>query len=130
MADWDDVRRVASALPGSCEREGTTLSWTVADKQFLWERPLRRRDLEDLGLPVQPGPVLAARVADVAAKDDLVAADPAVYFTTSHFAGYPAVLVRLDRITESELAELAVDAWLCRAPKRMAREFLGGDPAV
>ncbi len=126
MADWDDVRRVALALPGSVERTGATLSWAVNDKAFLWERPLRRGDLEALGLVAQDGPVLAARVADVAAKEELVAAAPRIYFTTPHFHGYPAVLVRLDVIDGAELAELAVDAWLCRAPKRMAREFLSG----
>jgi hypothetical protein len=50
--------------------------------------------------------------------------DPAVYFTTSHFDGYPAVLVRLDRLDPAELDELATEAWLARAPKRLARQFL------
>lgn len=126
MADWDDVSRVALALPGCSERAGATRSWAVADKQFLWERPLRRGDLEALGLAAQDGPVLAARVADVGAKEELILADPALYFTTPHFDGYAAVLVRLARMGDEELAELAVDAWLCRAPKRLARDFLSG----
>jgi hypothetical protein len=63
-------------------------------------------------------------VADVGVKEALVADDPAVYFTTPHFNGYPAVLVRLDEIEPAELEELLADAWLARAPKRLARQFL------
>jgi hypothetical protein len=68
--------------------------------------------------------VLAARVPDLGAKEALLADDPDVYFTTPHFDGYPAVLVRLDRIEVSELEELLVEAWLARAPKRLATEHL------
>ena len=58
------------------------------------------------------------------AKDALLADDPAVYFTTPHFDGYPAVLVRLGEIDMGELEELVAEAWLCRAPKRLAKEFI------
>ena len=51
--------------------------------------------------------------------------DPSVYFTTPHFDGYPAVLARLDAISEEELEELVVEAWLCRAPKRLADRYAG-----
>ena len=47
-----------------------------------------------------------------------------MYFTTPHFDGYPAVLVRLDRISVDELGELITDAWLARAPKRLAQAYL------
>jgi len=47
-----------------------------------------------------------------------------VYFTTPHFDGYPAILVRLDRIAVPELEELLVEAWLARAPKRLATQYL------
>jgi hypothetical protein len=47
-----------------------------------------------------------------------------VYFATPHFNGYLAVLVRLKRITRKELEELLVEAWLDRAPKRLAKEYL------
>ena len=47
-----------------------------------------------------------------------------MYFTTPHFDGYAAVLVRLDAISAEELEELVVEAWLCRAPKRLAAEYI------
>jgi hypothetical protein len=67
-------------------------------------------------------------VPDEGAKLALVADDPDVYFTTSHFDGYPAVLVQLDHISVDELAELAVEAWLARAPKRLAQQFVAEQP--
>jgi hypothetical protein len=64
MATWDDVRRLALALPQTVEgasREGM-LSWSVKDKTFAWERPLRRGDLEALGDAAPQGPVLAGEL--------------------------------------------------------------------
>jgi hypothetical protein len=125
VADWDDVRRVATALPSVEESSSYgSLAWRVKDKTFLWERPLRRRDIEELGDAAPEGPVLGARVADVGAKEALVTDDPSVYFTTTHFDGYPAVLVRLDRLEPAELDELATEAWLARAPTRLVQQFL------
>jgi hypothetical protein len=54
----------------------------------------------------------------------MLADNPAVYFTTPHFNGYPAILVRLDRIAVPEVEELIVEAWLNRAPKRTAMRYL------
>jgi hypothetical protein len=99
-------------------------AWRVKDKLFVWERPLRRPDYEALGDRAPDGPILGARVADVGVKEALLADDPEVFFTTPHFDGYPAILVRLDRIAMDELEELIVEAWLARAPKRLAEEFL------
>jgi hypothetical protein len=126
MATWDDVRRIALALPETTEGssgEGVN-DWRVKDKGFVWERPLGRKDIEALGDAAPEGPILAAYVSDLGAKEALVADDPAVYFTTPHFNGFPAVLVRLDRIVVTELEELMVEAWLKRAPKRLAKEYL------
>jgi hypothetical protein len=67
---------------------------------------------------------LAARVPHLGAKEALLASAPDVYFTTPHFNGYPAVLVRLKRIRVAELEELLVEAWLDRAPKRLAKDYL------
>jgi hypothetical protein len=126
MATWDDVRRAALALPETSERSSDDgiCQWRVRDKLFAWERPLRRTDLVALGDAAPDGPVLAARVPDIGVKEAMLADDPDIYFTTPHFAGYPAVLVRLDRITASELAELLVEAWAARAPKRVVRDYL------
>lgn len=125
MATWDEVRRIALALPETAEHSSGdgVLGRRVKDKLFAWERPLRRADLEALGDAAPQGPVLAARVLDLGAKEALLADDPAVYFTTPHFNGYPAILVRLDRIPAPELEELLVEAWLARAPKRLTKEY-------
>jgi hypothetical protein len=126
MATWDDVRRIALALPEASERSSGdgSAQWRVDDKLFVWERPLRRADLEALGDAAPDGPIVAARVSDLGAKEALLADDPEVYFTTPHFNGYPAILVRLERIEAAELEELLVEAWLDRAPKRLARQYL------
>ncbi|MGY1696276.1 MmcQ/YjbR family DNA-binding protein [Geodermatophilus sp. SYSU D00814] len=127
MATWADVRRLALALPATTE--GTAWgspAWRVRDRLFVWERSLRRADLEHLGDAAPAGPVLGAAVADEGVKRALVADDPAVYLTTPHFDGYAAVLVRLDAIDVGELAELVTEAWLVKAPRRLAREHLAG----
>jgi hypothetical protein len=54
----------------------------------------------------------------------LIADDPHVFFTTPHFDGYPAVLVRLDRIAVEEFHEVVVEAWLARASEPLARAYV------
>jgi hypothetical protein len=125
MATWDDVRRLALAMPESDERiSRENRQWRVKDKLFVWERPLRRSDLEALGDAAPEGPILGARVEHLVAKEALLAADPAVFFTTPHFDGYPAVLVRLEEISVEDLEEVVVEAWLCRAPKRLVQAYV------
>ncbi len=126
VADWDDVRRIALALPHTDEHpsHGGHAAWRVKAKGFVWERPLRQTDLRALGDSAPDGPILGARVEHLGAKEALLADDPDVYFTTPHFDGYPAILVRLERIALDELEELIVEAWLARAPARMAKEYV------
>lgn len=125
MADWDDVRRLALALPDTDERLSRDRpQWRVHGKLFVLDRPLRARDLEELGDAAPAGDVLGARVESIVAKEALLADDPSVYFTTSHFDGYPMILAVLDRIEPVELEELIVEAWLSRAPKRLAAEYI------
>lgn len=125
MASWDDVRRIALGLPETEERPAWgNASWRVRQKMFVWERPLRRADIEALGDDAPAGPVLGVRVEHLIAKEALLADDPAVFFTTPHFEGYAAVLVRLDEIAVDELEEVIVEAWLARAPKRLAKEYV------
>jgi hypothetical protein len=141
MATFDDVARIALALP---ETEETTsygnTSWAVTSSStsrskaakpqgFVWERPLSKKDrklLTEAGeIEVPPDEViLAARVEDLAEKEAVLAEHVDAVFTTPHFNGYPAVLVRLDRIAVPELEELLVEAWLARAPRRLAAEWL------
>jgi hypothetical protein len=125
VATWDDVRRIALELPETSEEVSRDLRhWRVKDKGFVWERPLRRADREALGEAAPDGPILGARVEHLVAKEALLADDPAVFFTTPHFDGYPAVLVRLERIGLEDLREVIVEAWLARAPKRLAEAYL------
>src|SRR5436190_17031822 len=125
MATWDDVRRIALALPETSEQSSHDhASWRVREKGFVWERPLRPADVRALGDAAPSGPILGARVEHLGAKEALLADDTDVYFTTPHFDGFPAVLVRLDRIALSELEELIAEAWLARAPKRLADAYL------
>jgi hypothetical protein len=125
VADWDDVRRIALGLPDTSERTARELaSWCVRDKGFVWERPLRPADLHALGDQAPSGPILGARVEHLVAKEALLADDPGVFFTAPHFDGYPAVLVRLDAIAVEELEEVVVEAWLARAPRRLAQEYV------
>jgi hypothetical protein len=127
MATWDDVRRIALSLPETSERlSHGTPSWRVRDKGFVWERPLRPADLRALGDAAPTGDILGVRVEHLGAKEALLADDPAVYFTTPHFDGYPAVLVQLERIDVGELEEVIVDAWLSRAPARVVQAYLKG----
>ncbi len=70
------------------------------------------------------GDILAARVPDLGAKEALLADSPEVCFTTPHFNGYSALLVRLNHIAGPELEEMLVEAWLSRAPKRLAATYL------
>ena len=123
MAHWDDVARICLALPATTE--GSTRGWgqwLVRPKGFVWERPLRKKDLAELGDAAPPGPIIGASVPDEGVKHALVADEPDVYFTTSHFDGYAAVLCRLDRLDPLALAELAGEAWACRAPRRLLAE--------
>jgi hypothetical protein len=125
VATWDDVARLALALPETREEvKREQRRWLVKDKLFVWERPLRKTDLAALGAAAPGGPVLGARVEHEGAKQALIADDPDVFFTTPHFDGYPAILIQLDRIGEPDLREVVTEAWLARAPKRLVKAYL------
>ena len=125
MSTWADVRRLALALPETSERLSRgNCQWRVRDKLFVWERPLRRSDLEALGDEAPSGPVVAARVEHLVAKEAMIASDPSVFFTTPHFDGYAAVLARLDILSGADLEEFVTEGWLARAPRRLVDQFL------
>jgi hypothetical protein len=126
VATWDDVERIALSLPGTEERSAYGhRAWRVRDKLFVWERPLRKLELlEELAPKLPEGEVLAARVESLEKKSALLEGDPGVYFTTSHFDGAPVVLVRLEAISTAALEQLVEDAWLSRAPARLANSYL------
>jgi hypothetical protein len=129
MAGWDDVREVALSLPETDERVARRLRQCyVREKLFVWSALCGERSrgprrgssrTTDLGRPRRA----------LVAKEALLKTDGDVFFSTPHFDRYPAVLVRLDRITLEVLREVVVEAWLARAPRRLA-EGLGRQGVV
>ena len=125
MATWDDVASIVGELQLTDER--SPHEWRVGKKLIAWERPLRKSDREALAaLGIEPpeGDILGVRVADEGVKFALIADEPGIYFTTAHFDGYPAVLVKLAEIEVPGLEELITEAWLTQAPKKLVEEFL------
>jgi hypothetical protein len=131
VASWKDVSRLALALPEAEEgtkSRGQTRAWTIRKKLFVWERPLRKSDIAALGDAAPDGPILGAKVEHLIAKEALLADESGVFFTTPHFKGYPAVLIRLPEIEVDLLEEVVTEAWLASAPPRLVREFLAERP--
>jgi hypothetical protein len=130
MATLDDVRRRALELPATSETiEGHRggASWRTTNGSFVWERGPSATDLRDLALAGRAWPdgeVVGLRTDGLEAKEELLAAYPAEFFSIPHFDGYPAVLVRLESIDLGLLREVITDAWLLRAPKRVAKAWL------
>jgi hypothetical protein len=128
MATWDDVRRIALSLPETSEGPHfRTTSWKVKGKAFAWVRPLGNTDIKqltELGEPIPAGEIMGARVENQLAKEVLIENEPDVFFTIPHFSNYAAILVRLDAISEALLYETIVEAWLDRAPDKLAQAFL------
>jgi hypothetical protein len=130
MASWEDVAAIALALPETTEQPlHGWRTWRVRKKLVVWERPLSEKEVAQLG-GFEPagaapaGEVLAVRVPDAEAKPALIESEPEIYFTTPHFDRSATVLVRLDRIPRADLEEAIVEAWLTRAPKRVATAYL------
>jgi hypothetical protein len=125
VATWNDVASIVGEL--ALTSEPAPHDWRVGKKMLAWERPLRPADREALAqMGVEPpeGEILAVRVSDEGVKFALIADEPGIYFTTPHFDGYPAVLVKLAEIEAPGLEELITEAWLTQAPKKLVEEFL------
>jgi hypothetical protein len=128
MATMADLDELALSLP-QVTREVTPdgrPSYLVHGKRFLLQRG-RRPDALDPETGERLDDVLMFRVADLGVKELLLADGRGVFFTTPHFDGYPAVLVRigsLARMDREELHDLVAEAWLTRAQKRLAKAWL------
>jgi hypothetical protein len=122
VATWNDVARIVGGLPLTVEQ--SPHDWRVGKKLMVWERPLRKSDRAALGPQAPDGEILGVRVSDEGVKFALVADEPDVYFTTPHFDGYSAVLVKLAEIDVMDLEELITEAWVNQAPKKLVQEFL------
>lgn len=124
MASLAEVERLAMALPEV--EEGTSYgnrAWSVRKKSFAWERPLSKKDQRELGDRAPEGDVLGVRVGDELTKEVLCANEGPAIFTTTHFDGFNAVLIVLDRIEPDLLEELIADSWRTVAPARLVAEL-------
>ena len=125
MADLDEL---ALSLPETTKdvSDDGRPSYHVHGKAFCFHRR-RRPDAVDPQTGERLDDVLMFRVADLDVKELLLADDRGVYFTTPHFDGYSAVLMRipdLARIDREELYDMVVEAWLTKAHKRVAKAWL------
>ena len=122
MADADDVRRLALALPHVVEIESDGFDFRVADKGFVWSYPERT--------PGRPRlirtDIAVLFVGDEAEKQALLLGEPDLFFTTPGYDGLPLVMLRLAEVKVERLRELVTDAWRMRAPDALVGDL---DPA-
>jgi hypothetical protein len=125
MGDLDEL---ALSMPQTTKElsEDGRPAYRVHGKLFCCQRG-RRKDAIDEQTGERLDDVLMFRVADLGVKELLLGDARGIYFTTPHFDGYPAVLVRipsLGRLDRDELHDLVAEAWLTRAQKRVAKAWL------
>jgi len=125
MATLEDAAALAARLPEVTEGEDKHghghRTWAVGGKAFAWERPFSKADIKRYGSETPPeGPILALRVADLAEKEAILAAQTPGFFTITHFDGYKAYLIQLQAVADGDLAEAITDAWLSQAPPALA----------
>ena len=119
MADADDVRRLALALPHTVEIESDGFDFRVADKGFVWSYPERG--------PGKPRlirtDIAVLFVGDEAEKQALLLGEPDVFFTTPSYDGLPLVMLRLAEVEVGRLRELVTDAWRMRVPDALVSDL-------
>jgi len=128
MATMADLDELALAMPETTKdvSEDGRPSYLVHGKLFCFHRG-RRPDAVDPETGERLADVLMFRVEDDGVKQLMLADPRGVFFTTPHFDGYPAVLMRMPRLAEldrEELRDIVVEAWLTRAQKRLAKAWL------
>jgi hypothetical protein len=124
MADLDELALELPEATKEVSADGRP-AYRVHGKLFCCQRG-RRADAVDPATGERLDDVLMFRVADLDVKELLLADDRGVFFTTAHFGGYPAVLVRIPRLSlldRDELRDLVAEAWLTRAQKRVAKAW-------
>jgi hypothetical protein len=119
MASQHDVRQIALSLPETTESE-KEFGFRVDGRQFVW---IWRERVDPRKTKVPNPEVVVVHVADLGEKAALLASDPGKFFTTDHYDGFKAVLVRLPRIDVDELTELITDSWRLQAPTGLVEEL-------
>jgi hypothetical protein len=121
MATQADVRRIALSFPET-EEADERFAFSVKNKGklkgFVWvwmERVVPKKPRV-----ANPG-VIAVRVANLGQRDALISAEPVKFFTEPHYAGFPAVLVRLKAVRAADLRTLIAEAWRCQAPTELTK---------
>jgi hypothetical protein len=126
VAEADDVRRLALALPHVAEIDSDGFDFRVAGKGFIWSYPER-----DAGQRrVIRTDIAVLFVGDEAEKQALLLGEPEIFFTTPAYDGLPLVMLWLAEVDVTRLRELVVDAWRMRAPEVLAGDLgeTGGWP--
>ena len=128
MATLRDVDQLALALPETVKGEDDDgrPSYSVDDKVICWHRS-PRPDALDQATGERLTDVFVFRTTDLDVKEMTLQDDRGIFFTTPHWNGYPAVLIRirdLKHVKRVELRDLIEEAWLSRAPKRVAKAWL------
>ena len=119
MADADDVRRLALALPHVVEIPSAGFDFRVADKGFVWSYPERRP-----GRPrVIRTDVAVLFVGDLGEQQALLLGEPDLFFTAPGYESSPLVMLRLAEVDVERLTELVTDAWRMRAPAELAADL-------
>ena len=129
MADLDELALALPQATKELSEDGRPI-YKVHGKLFCFHRGRRPDAVDEHGKRLAD--VLMFRVADLDVKDLLLSDSRGIYFTTPHFKGYSAVLVRipdLERLDQDELADLVAEAWLTRAQKRVAKAWLAAQEA-
>jgi hypothetical protein len=125
VATLADLDRIALGLPDvERSQQDGRVAYAAFGKRFCHHREPRKDALGPDGERLTD--VLIFRSADLESKELVLAGGPP-FFTTPHFDGYPAVLVRIPDLAlldEETLRETVVEAWLTRAPKRVAKAWL------
>jgi hypothetical protein len=119
MADADDVRRLALALPHVEEIDSDGFDFRVGGKGFVWSYPER----EPGKRRVIRTDIAVLYVGDEAEKQALLLGEPGLFFTTPAYDGWPLVMLRLAEVDAERLGELVTDAWRMRAPAAFASEL-------
>jgi hypothetical protein len=125
MADADDVRRFALALPHVEEIESDGFDFRVGNKGFVWSYPERRPGKSR----VIRSDIAVLFVGDEAEKQALVLGEPELFFTTQSYDGWPLVMLRLPEVDVERLGELITDAWRMRAPDQLVGDLDEADKA-